>query len=288
MTYRDPRWPALARIWRTRERVAVDDRQGLTPRLLDGLGKLEGRVLVIGAGAGLVPLALAERGHDVTAVDSCSEMLALCAERFRAAGRRAELVLGPGHAAPVSGEFGAVIVSTGVITRNTLDAPEAAKLLERLPSWLAPEGRAHVAYCAETADNAPYRQMYRDLGLGLDPSNNRWLVAPASLAELRARFAHDPRLDPTRIEPWLAADAPLVRAQSRMVQALAVDLRAQGEDADEFVARELGYQKPYLDADAEGRISTRLRAFFGSVTRLLLADSETVVQSSALARPRAV
>lgn len=272
---RDPDWPALSRIWLVRERAAIDGKQALTPRLVDELAPFGSPVLVVGGGAGLIPVHLARAGHDVTAIDACAEMNELVRARAAQAEVQLRIVHARADVAPVTERFATVIVSTGVVTPATLRAPETEALLERAHEWVAPGGVLVLACCTETDDNLPYRTLYSDLGLDLPVSNNRLFVGMESLAAVRARFLDV--VEPDLVERWFDAEPRLVAAQHRMVRAFEAELIRQSVDPEGFVAAYLGYQKPFLTRDEEDDLARRIGLRFPHVERRVLGDGETSV-----------
>jgi D-aspartate ligase len=123
-------------------------------RLPDGAPVLE-----VGAGAGLTAVALAQRGYQVTAVDTTAAMVDTARRRVAqaAVSSRLRLCLGDAHRLPFADGAFRLVVALGVMP--WLHSPElAAQEIERV---LAPDG-----YLVVSADN---RARLSDL---LDPLHN--------------------------------------------------------------------------------------------------------------------
>ncbi len=139
--------------------------------------------LEIGPGAGLMTVALATRGYQVTAVEAAPEMIQLASSRARAAGvsGRIRLLLGDGCQLPFrTGQF-ALVVALGVVpwlTRAEDGIAEMARVLR-------PGG-----FLVVNADNR-----YR-LNMVLDPR-------------------HHPALDPARVAAKSALSSLGLRQQTR-------------------------------------------------------------------------
>jgi ubiquinone/menaquinone biosynthesis C-methylase UbiE len=115
------------------------------------------RVLEVGAGAGLTGVALADRGYQVTAVDSSAAMTETIRGRAAeaAVASRLQVSLGDAHRLPFAdGAFG-LVVALGVIP--WLHSPErAARELARV---LTPGG-----YLVVSADNRAASPTYSTRG----------------------------------------------------------------------------------------------------------------------------
>jgi hypothetical protein len=205
-------------------------------------------------------------------------MLERSRERAGRAGLDVTWLHATGAHAPVGGPFTTVLVSTGVMTPATLHHTDTARLLRRARDWLSPDGVLVLAYCRETEQNAPYREMYRALGLGRVPSNNRYFVGTDSLDVVRARFAADPSLDRETVSAWFRDRADLVRAQHRVIRAMEAALVEQGgSDSDNagFVGAHLGYEKPYLSGEEEKTLLELARAEVRVTAMARFSDDET-------------
>ena len=148
-----------SRIYQHRRALALDwvDRLGLP----DGAPVLE-----VGAGAGLTAVALAERGYQVTAVDTTAAMVDTVRRRAAeaAVSSRLRLALGDAHRLPFADGAFRLVVALGVIP--WLHSPERAA--QEMARVLTPGG-----YLVVSADN---RARLTDL---LDPRHNP-AAAPAA------------------------------------------------------------------------------------------------------------
>ena len=135
-------------------------RRALALEWVDRLGLPDGApVLEVGAGAGLTAVALAERGYQVTAVDTTAAMVDTARRRAAqaAVSSQLRLALGDAHRLPFADGAFRLVVALGVIP--WLHSPErAAQEIERV---LTPGG-----YLVVSADN---RARLTDL---LDPRHN--------------------------------------------------------------------------------------------------------------------
>ena len=97
-----------AQVYRERLRRALE--------YVDGLGLPHGApALDVGAGAGVSTVALAERGFDVTAVDSAVGMLELTKRRAAKEGVSVTAVQGDAHALPIGDASVDVVVALGLL-----------------------------------------------------------------------------------------------------------------------------------------------------------------------------
>jgi SAM-dependent methyltransferase len=99
-----------------------------------------GPVLDIGAGTGRIALDLAERGHDVTAVDSDSALIDALAERARARGLRVHAVTADARSLELPGARFALAIAPMQVVQLFGGAAGRTAALERMLAHLAPHG----------------------------------------------------------------------------------------------------------------------------------------------------
>jgi ubiquinone/menaquinone biosynthesis C-methylase UbiE len=136
---------------------------------IDGLGLPAGSpALEIGPGAGVMTVALAERGFTVHAADTTPRLLDVARERVAAAGvaPRVRLLLADAQRLPFAGHGFSLVVALGVLPW----LPSASPAIAEIARLLRPGG-----YLVLNADNSGR------LALLLDPRHNPAL-APARLA----------------------------------------------------------------------------------------------------------
>jgi SAM-dependent methyltransferase len=132
------RWPELAdSLWRSP--ILVQLTHGRLWRLVaEVLRPAPARVLDIGCGTGALSLAMAQAGHDVTAIDPDPTAIEL-AERSAHRGRRVRLAYHRSDVATfVADEAGFDVVVT---SRTLHHVREPAAALERVRRWLRPGGQ---------------------------------------------------------------------------------------------------------------------------------------------------
>ncbi|MFE0105420.1 class I SAM-dependent methyltransferase [Streptomyces sp. NPDC059009] len=116
---------------------APEIRTAWAARLTSWLPPTSATVLDLGCGTGSLALLAAERGHRVTAVDLAPKMVARAREKFAAAGREAELLVGDAAAPPVPDRTFDVVLARHVLWM--LPDPEAA--IRHWCTLLRPGGR---------------------------------------------------------------------------------------------------------------------------------------------------
>ncbi|HUA30692.1 MAG TPA: class I SAM-dependent methyltransferase [Streptosporangiaceae bacterium] len=149
--------------------VIQESRRARVLDWIDGLGLPAGsRALEIGPGAGVMTVALAERGFAVHATDTTPRLLDVARERVAAAGLgpRVRLLLGDAQRLPFAGHGFSLVVALGVLPW----LPSASPAVAEIARVLRPGG-----YLVLNADNSGR------LALMLDPRHNPAL-APARLA----------------------------------------------------------------------------------------------------------
>jgi SAM-dependent methyltransferase len=103
-----------------------------------------GPVLDLGCGTGRVALDLAERGHDVTALDSDAELVGALAARARERGLRVDTVAGDARTLALGSRFGLVLAAMQVV--QLLGGHDGRlAMLERVRDHLVPGGRFAAA-----------------------------------------------------------------------------------------------------------------------------------------------
>jgi SAM-dependent methyltransferase len=113
-----------------------------------------GPVLDIGAGTGRIALDLAARGHDVTAVDSDSALIAALAERARERGLRVDTVAADARSLELPGARFALAVAPMQVMQLLGSAAGRTAALERVLAHLAP-GSVFAAAIADPFDGEP-------------------------------------------------------------------------------------------------------------------------------------
>jgi SAM-dependent methyltransferase len=116
--------------------------------------RAQGRVLELGAGTGRVALDLAEAGHQVTALDSNSLLLASLAERASDRGLNVLCVGADARALPALGSF-ALVIAPMQLLQIMGGAAERAGLLRGVASSLPPGGHFAAALAELDESVAP-------------------------------------------------------------------------------------------------------------------------------------
>jgi SAM-dependent methyltransferase len=99
-----------------------------------------GSVLDIGSGTGRIALDLAERGHEVTAVDADSALVGALAERARERGLRVHTVAADARSLELSGARFALAIAPMQVVQLFGSAAARASALERVLAHLMPGG----------------------------------------------------------------------------------------------------------------------------------------------------
>lgn len=174
--------------------VAGEDIDG-EARLADVLAPRPARILDAGAGIGRVGAALRKRGHDVTAVEKDTDLIALAAELFPDLPMIESDILGlstemlEGHGAPPSYD---VITLVGNVMILLAEDTEV-RALSVLAELLAPDGQILVGFHSlggpaqgreypwaefvADARSAGLQVVHRFGGFALEPVNDAYVVA---------------------------------------------------------------------------------------------------------------
>ena len=113
-----------------------------------------GPVLDLGAGTGRVALDLAQRGHDVTAVDSDSALVGALAERARERGLRVHTVAADARSLEISGARFALAIAPMQVVQLFGSAAGRTAALERVLAHLA-TGALFAAAIADPFEGEP-------------------------------------------------------------------------------------------------------------------------------------
>lgn len=170
------RWPDLAdSLWRSP--VLVELTHGRLWRLVaDALPSPPARVLDIGCGAGALSLAMAQAGHDVTAIDSDPSAMKL-AERSAHRARPGRLTY---HRSDVATWVADETSFDAIVTSRTLHhISDPAAALERIHGWLRPGGQL---VCVD---------FFHDR---FDRRDARWVAQVRGLLEATGTYRVDGRL----------------------------------------------------------------------------------------------
>jgi ubiquinone/menaquinone biosynthesis C-methylase UbiE len=142
-------------IWHDVENGGYEADLGLWHELAAGAG---GPILDLGAGTGRVALALAEAGHDVTALDSDGQLLDELAERAGERGLRVECLKTDARELQADRSF-ALVLAPMQFVQILAGAPGRAAVLERVAGCLQPGGTFAAAIAnldeAVAAEDAP-------------------------------------------------------------------------------------------------------------------------------------
>jgi SAM-dependent methyltransferase len=114
-----------------------------------------GPILDLGAGTGRIALDLAEHGHEVTAVDSDSALVAALAERARERGLRVDAVTADARSLDLgTGPFLALAIAPMQVVQLLDGAAGRSAMLERVRAHLLPGG-VFAAAIADPFDGEP-------------------------------------------------------------------------------------------------------------------------------------
>jgi SAM-dependent methyltransferase len=146
-------------------------------RMEDALGSGPFRVLELGAGAGEVAIAMAERGHDVVAVDLVGERIA-AGEGLIPADMPGRVTLHQGdfYTIDIGGPFDVVCYWDGFGVGTD---PDQRRLLGRIADWIGAQGHALIDiytpwYAAASAGHGhTFESAAREYGF--DAAGCRWL-----------------------------------------------------------------------------------------------------------------
>ncbi len=144
-----------------------------------------GPVLELGCGTGRVLVHLARRGHQVTGIDSDSELVEIANARLRAAGGSARASVGDAREIDLGERF-AVILATMQFAQLFHGAKERARLLDRIRLHLARGGRAAFALVGETSEIGPRGTQYLEAVPDVRERDG-WLYSSLPLSVYRTR-----------------------------------------------------------------------------------------------------
>lgn len=118
------------------------EHHGLSPNILQQtLPGLEGPVLVVGSGQGLVPAFLLRSGYAVTSLERSRAMARMSRRR-----RGLDPIVQDGACYRCDDRFKTIILNTGVLNSRTLGSGEALSIVDNISTMLARDGRLVVAF----------------------------------------------------------------------------------------------------------------------------------------------
>ncbi len=181
-----------------------------------------GRVLEYGCGTGRITLPLAAAGHDVTAVDPSSPMLARLAERLAETSLPVRHVLGDATTLSLGERFDTVLFPFNGLA-HVHDAAGLAAFFARVHDHLAPGGRfAFDLWIPEPRllDGAVLESGRFDDPLTGEPVTLREEFSYDALAQvLTTRITLTPVLDPTAKRGWMLAQRQFFPEETRALLA---------------------------------------------------------------------
>ena len=257
----------------------VDGRCALSPGDIDELMHfMASPILVVGAGTGVIPGYLAGQGHDVVAIDSCPEMVNLTEEQANWDGHDFTIMHMDGRELTFPEKsFSTVICSSGVITQSTLHQPWIEVILKKCRQALVPRGKLIAAYCLETEENHPYREIYERLHLNRVPSKNTLFLGVDTLEDVRQRIVEQGILNENDVHDLFIRYSGIITQHHRMIRAVEKELRRLNVEPEAFMASYFAFEKPYLTSNEQSYLMNQVDRLFQHTGNQLLSDGETAV-----------
>ncbi len=262
MTEKKPiNWSDMTDVWNCFEDM------GLSPNRIDEIYEsIVSPILIVGGGAGLVPEYLLQKGYEVTAIDSCSEMIELAAKRGINI-EHADFLNNPYN----DNSFRTVILSTGTIDARALEDRSIDNLLIESKRVLRTGGNSIFAYFIANPD---MELVYDQLGLNQEPSNNRLLYQAENIEEARNLFLKQED-DKSRINNIFLQYSNLISEHQQFVKMVGKEAQEKGYNPLEFISQNFSFKTFDLSRHDEKKLIDRCTKYFNTLQRLTLSDNET-------------
>jgi ubiquinone/menaquinone biosynthesis C-methylase UbiE len=254
-------WSAMANVWNCFEDM------GLSPNRIDEIYEsIASPILIVGGGAGLVPEYLLQKGHKVTAIDSCPEMIELAAKR----GTNIEYTDFLNNSYN-DNSFKTVILSTGTIDARSLKGESIDNLLIESRRVLRTGGKSILAYFIANPD---MELIYEQLGLNQEPSNNGLLYQAKNIEEAKNLFLQQED-DKSRINQIFLQYSNLISEHQQFVKNVGKAAEDKGYNPLEFISQNFSFKTFDLSIQDEKKLIDRCMKYFKDFQHKTLSDNET-------------
>ncbi len=254
-------WSAMVDVWNCFEGL------GLSPDRIDEIYEnIASPVLIVGGGAGLVPEYLIKKGHKVTTIDSCPEMIELAAKRGVNIEHTDFL-----NNSYNNNSFRTVILSTGTIDSRTVERESIDNLLIESKRVLRSDGKSIIAYFIANPD---MELIYNELKLNQEPSHNDLLYQAENIEEARNLFL-EKEDDKSRINQIFSQYSNLISEHQQFVKTVGKEAQEKGYNPLEFISQNFSFKTFDLSRQDEKKLIDKCMKYFRSFQQKTLSDNET-------------
>lgn len=225
-------WEVLSLIWH------LFENQGLTPSILKNhLEDIKSPVLIVGAGAGLIPSYLRGLGSSVTGIDASPSMI------DQAKVRRGEIIIQSQFPSDDEnkprGSFASAILSSGVVGYELVRSHETLrKGLRQLNAMLTKKGCIIIVVFAATQERETVEHVLRLRGY---PSMNALFLGCDSLLEAKQKFCAANIADDEQISYLFERFAEFIQKRMIFVNHLGKELERINLEPTDFIRNYTGY-----------------------------------------------
>jgi len=258
-------WAAMSPLWDFFENM------GLAPQnILQIEDYLMSPIAFMGSGVGIVYEYLLNKGFNVTAVDSCKEMVDLAKKK-----RGLETFLSDVRKTRFpSFSFNSVLLSTGVVNGQNIYQPYIDELLTESRRILEADGNLLISYFPEDSDSEYYSDV---LSLNVVPSNNVMFIGSKNLDDVRRRFTSYNHIPKQLINQIFERYGTKLTEHLLFVNKISQYLIENKIDPEKFISQRMGYKTYDLTPDDAKYLLKKTNQYFPKVKMIDIGNQTEVI-----------